>query len=536
MSLLLLFNQDSAASVPFVKSPTANSGGVTSYASQYATPEAAYSAASTGTANFAGPLTLSPFIGQTVEYDSVEDWYNSFCYETFLEFDTSGGGTVDSVTLKLWLGGDYSTTDFTVQVYAFDYGASIVPSVSPSGDWQNPTQLSALTPLLGSLNTSGIGSAGAKVITLSTSAVNLSGPTRLIVVSDRTRSGTQPSGDEYIQIALANCLLEYSLTGGAGSIAATLSGSSSTSASAAAAVEKVVTAVGQSAPAGTATFTPDHPVALAGGATSAGTATFTQSATGSVSLAADGTSACAGTATFTPDHSVALAGTATSAGAATFALDHSVTLAGTASSAGTATFTQSSVGSAVAAGTSTSAGAATFTPNHPATLAGASTSAGTSTFAPATPSSVTFTAAGSSATVGTVAAGIGQGLAASGASTTSASSSFAVEHVADATGLAGSAGSATASVAHVATFAGSINAPANASITVARAAMLAGASITAGTAIFMANTGWPIRRYDPATQSWVLCELREWNGTAWVVSRRVKMWAADQNEWILIGA
>ena len=205
----------SITSNTLVKYPAANSGGVSSYASQYATPETAYSAASTGAANF-GASTAFPFIGQTMEYDPSEDLYNSFCYETFLEFDTSGGGTVDSATLKLWLNADYSTTDFTVQVYAFDYGASIVPSLPPSGDWQNPTQLSALTPLLGSLNTSGIGSAGAKIITLSTSAVNLSGPTRLIVVSNRTRSGTLPSNDEYIQITLANSVLEYTTTGPTG--------------------------------------------------------------------------------------------------------------------------------------------------------------------------------------------------------------------------------------------------------------------------------------------------------------------------------
>ena len=149
-----------------------------------------------------------------MEYNLDEDWYSAFIYELLLEFDTATSGSIDTgvdVVLKLYLQNDYSTSaEFNIEVYALDFGTSI-----DSADWQTPSELRGLTSLLGSLSTSGIGSAGLKPITLDDSAVNLSGPTRLIVVSNRTRDHsssdrtTQPTGDEYIQVTIASCLLEY---------------------------------------------------------------------------------------------------------------------------------------------------------------------------------------------------------------------------------------------------------------------------------------------------------------------------------------
>ena len=284
-----------------------------------------------------------------------------------------------------------------------------------------------------------------------------------------------------------------SVGGAAGSVAATLSGSSSASAGAAFLVEKVVSAAGSSE--------------------SVGTATLVASTAGSVTFTATGTSASTGAATVVPDHPAAFAGSSASTGAATVVPDHA----------------------AAFAGSSASTGAATVVADHPAAFTGSSASTGAATFTPTTAGSVTFTATGTSTSTGTIAAGIGQGLAASGSSATSATSSFVVEHVAVATGQSASAGSATAGVAHAAVLVGSINAPADASAIVTRAAMLAGASLTAGSATFFMVLSWPVRRYDPATQSWVVCSLREWNGSAWVVSDRVKMWDESESSWVRIG-
>ena len=199
----------------FSKSPTANSGGCTSDAANYSTSESAYSASSTGAANFSVPTT-NGFVGQEIYYNSLDDLYNVFCWETFLEFDTSGSGSVDTAVLKIYLAVDYSTTDFTIEVYAFDYGTAVTDV-----DWRTPTQLSAFSPLLGSLSTSGIGAAGLKTITLSTSAVNLSGPTRLILAANRLRTATQPTTDvsESIEISISSSLLEYTTTASDPSVA-----------------------------------------------------------------------------------------------------------------------------------------------------------------------------------------------------------------------------------------------------------------------------------------------------------------------------
>jgi hypothetical protein len=194
----------------FSKSPAANSGGLSSAAFQLSTANAAYDDAAAGVSVSAG----SNFVGQLMEYNLDEDWYSAFIYELLFEFDTATSGSIDTgvdVVLKLYLLNDYSTSaEFNIEVYALAFGTSI-----DGTDWQTPSELRGLSPRLGLLSTSGIGSAGLKSITLDDSAVNLSGPTRLIVVSNRTRDHnppnrtTQPTGSEYIQITIASCLLEY---------------------------------------------------------------------------------------------------------------------------------------------------------------------------------------------------------------------------------------------------------------------------------------------------------------------------------------
>jgi hypothetical protein len=118
-------------------------------------------------------------------------------HEGFLDFDTSAVGSddVSQVDLDLFLLQDNSTTDFTINVRPFDFGASI-----DSGDWRTPAQLAALT-LLATFATSGLG-AGYNTFsengTSFQSAIDGAGNTRLVLSSSRHESETEPTGSEYV--------------------------------------------------------------------------------------------------------------------------------------------------------------------------------------------------------------------------------------------------------------------------------------------------------------------------------------------------
>jgi hypothetical protein len=180
----------------FTLNPSAQSGWVSSS-----------SAGGYALARAGGSLQVSPgatlVVGQ-VFLDDGEGGFTWVCYESFLDFDTSGvTGSIVSATLSLGLNTDDSDTDFTVEARSRDWGASLT-----TADYVSGVLLDALT-LLATLTTSGIGSTGAyKAMTESGSAlraaINQSGTTRLMLCSDRLRSGTEPSGLEVVQFDAYN--------------------------------------------------------------------------------------------------------------------------------------------------------------------------------------------------------------------------------------------------------------------------------------------------------------------------------------------
>jgi hypothetical protein len=199
------------------KSPTANSGYIVSQTSNYFSAAAAYTPARNGDDSLL--VVSASFVGQEGTYDPDAGSYGAFVYQTFVEFDTSGGGTVTGgVALKLWLANDYSTTDFTIEAYVRDFGTSIT-----TADWINSTDVAALTPLAASVSTAGIGTGVATTLTLSGTvlqdAINTGGTTRIVLVSSRNRGGNTPTNAESVQITLANCLLEYTTTSSDPSVA-----------------------------------------------------------------------------------------------------------------------------------------------------------------------------------------------------------------------------------------------------------------------------------------------------------------------------
>jgi hypothetical protein len=197
----------------FSKNPTnANSGFMLSQAID-SDSAAAYSAARGGTGSLSVTSLVDSAIGsvgQDRSYNSLDEEYTQTVYQAFLEFDTSGGGTVSGgVALKIFLNSDFSTTDFTIEAYARDYGSTLT-----TGDWMNGTTVEGLTPLAASISTSGIGATGSlKTLTLSGNvlrdAINPSGVTRIVLVSSRNRGNNLPSGGESVQLDFRNTVLEY---------------------------------------------------------------------------------------------------------------------------------------------------------------------------------------------------------------------------------------------------------------------------------------------------------------------------------------
>lgn len=122
------------------------------------------------------------------------------CHQMFLEFDTSvipSGATVTAATLSVYVSNDYSTTDFTIQARAYDWGASL-----GTGDFIAGANLTNYT-LLASKSTAG-GLATNAYTALTSEAAFLSAvnkgagaTTRLFLSSNRQEGeGTQPSGLE----------------------------------------------------------------------------------------------------------------------------------------------------------------------------------------------------------------------------------------------------------------------------------------------------------------------------------------------------
>ena len=136
-------------------------------------------------------------VGQT--YNGT-NWYQTL--QAFLPFDTSAipdDATIGTPELKLSRESDNSVTDFILQVYAYDFGATVT-----TADYRTRTQAAALTPLLATYDTAAGWGAGYRVFTSTgdfAAAINKTGETRLFVVSDRFIAGTSPAGKEYVAFA-----------------------------------------------------------------------------------------------------------------------------------------------------------------------------------------------------------------------------------------------------------------------------------------------------------------------------------------------
>lgn len=126
------------------------------------------------------------------------------CTEGFLSFDTSSlpdDAVILSVTLSLYGDTDSSTTDFTINARAHDWGAEIT-----GADWVAGASLPAKT-LLATFATSGWSVAGYNDFTSEAAfltAINKNGTTYIILSSSRHEGNNTPSGDEYVLWETAN--------------------------------------------------------------------------------------------------------------------------------------------------------------------------------------------------------------------------------------------------------------------------------------------------------------------------------------------
>jgi len=192
----------------WIRTPTGNTWRVQSTADQVNNPSASaaslYGWARTpnGTNSSVTPLgaTSYLYVGQYTEFLDPE--YRFGIEQGFVEFDTAVGGTVTSCSLTTGISFDYSDNDFTLEVYARDYGTTV-----DATDFVPGATLTGLT-LAASLSTVGLTTSGTKTFTLSgtvlQSAISTSGKTRLLFVASRNRTGTAPGGGS---LAVVNELL-----------------------------------------------------------------------------------------------------------------------------------------------------------------------------------------------------------------------------------------------------------------------------------------------------------------------------------------
>jgi hypothetical protein len=126
-------------------------------------------------------------VGQT--YDGV----TFYVWETLVEFDTEGlSGVTDAELRFILLNDTMIDIAFSAEVYAFDYG------VLTDTDWQDTSELSGLT-LVGTLDASILSGRTGQWFTISPAGtplknvINISGPTHLLIISDRLVEATAPN-------------------------------------------------------------------------------------------------------------------------------------------------------------------------------------------------------------------------------------------------------------------------------------------------------------------------------------------------------
>lgn len=153
-----------------------------------ASSNADYATARASTPGGANDTNATAVVGQQTGYA---------LYEMFVQFDTSGiddADTVSQAVLSLYGTTDLSTTDFTAEARVSDWGASLTNT-----DWVAGASLSGLTRVATHAS-SGFATSAYNDFTEDgtnfRSAVNKTGATRLILVSDRLVAGTAPTGNE----------------------------------------------------------------------------------------------------------------------------------------------------------------------------------------------------------------------------------------------------------------------------------------------------------------------------------------------------
>ena len=141
----------------------------------------------------------------------VGQYYNGtdtyYCYEAFLDFDTSSipdSDVIDSAVLSLYdYYGGYLGTHFTVQARAFDWGGQPIEKADyRSGDPADSGSLDEYTLLATYNTTSGWGAGVQYRVFTSESAfvsnINKTGATRIVLNSSRHLAGNTPTGNERI--------------------------------------------------------------------------------------------------------------------------------------------------------------------------------------------------------------------------------------------------------------------------------------------------------------------------------------------------
>jgi len=124
-------------------------------------------------------------------------------YRGYLDFDTSAipdDAIVISATLRVTAAADVSTQDFVLGVYDVTWTEDLSTNREANFD------LAVAPTLLGSIRDTASGWVSGTVysVDLSPAIVNVSGDTKLALLSDRERAATSPSGNEMVDIFTAD--------------------------------------------------------------------------------------------------------------------------------------------------------------------------------------------------------------------------------------------------------------------------------------------------------------------------------------------
>lgn len=132
-----------------------------------------------------------------------------YCFQSLLTFtmELQEGRTITSAKLLMTSAGDFSTTDFTIEAYKYDYGTE------DTGDFASGTELGTLNSnnqLIASYNTSS-GFSGEIELTNDSDImdlINQDGTVQILLSSSRQRGGNTPSGNEFVSFTASSVILE----------------------------------------------------------------------------------------------------------------------------------------------------------------------------------------------------------------------------------------------------------------------------------------------------------------------------------------